>query len=226
MKNENIESPITARTEHIDNENIIYGRNSVLELIKSGKPVDKIFVSRGEREGSITLIVAEALKRQIPVIEVDKRKIYEYGDNCQGVAAMIPEMEYASLEDIIKLAAESKQPLFVVILDHVNDPHNLGAIIRSAECAGAHGVIIPKRNAATLNAAAVKASAGAAMHIPVCKVANITATIELLKKNNVWIYAAESGGESLYDAKFEGATALVFGSEDNGISRLVKEKSD
>ncbi len=204
----------------------VCGRNAVRELIRSGKPVDKVLVRKGEREGSIRLVVAEAVAAGIPVVEVDKRKIDSYGANAQGVCAIVPAREYASLDDIFVRAEAKGQPPFIVILDHVADPHNLGAVIRSACCAGVHGVIIPKRGAALLNTTAVKASAGASEYIPVCRVSNIAQTVDELKKKNVWVYAAEAGGESYRKIDFTGATALVLGSEGDGVSRLVREKCD
>ncbi len=207
-------------------ENAVCGRNAVRELIRSGKPIDKILVQKGEREGSIRILVAEAVAKGIAVIEADKNKIMSYGKNTQGVCALVPEREYASLEDILQNAESKGQPPFIIILDHVADPHNLGAVIRSACCAGAHGVIIPKRNAATLNSTAVKASAGGAEYVPVCRVANIAQTVEELKKKNIWVYGAEAGGNDFRKTDFKGATALVFGSEGDGISRIVKEKCD
>lgn len=210
-----------------EKDNVICGRNAVRELLKSGKPVDKILVRKGgEREGSITLIVAEAIAAKIPVIEADRRKLDEYGENNQGVCAIIPEREYASLEDIYAKAESKGQQPFIVIADHINDPHNLGAVIRSACCAGAHGVIIPKRNCATLNATAVKASAGASEYVPVCRVPNIASVIEELKKKNIWVYCAEADGSDLYSCDFGGGIAIVLGSEGGGVSRVVRERSD
>lgn len=204
----------------------VCGRNAVRELIRSGKPIDKILVRKGEREGSIRLVVAEAVAAGIPVIEVDKHKIDAYSPNAQGVCALVPEREYASMQDIFDRAAAKDQPPFIIILDHIADPHNLGAVIRSACCAGAHGVIIPKRGAATLNTTAVKASAGAAEHLPVCRVSNIAQTVDELKKKNIWVYAAEADGTDFRKSDLNGAIALVFGSEGDGVSRIVREKCD
>lgn len=204
----------------------VCGRNAVRELIKSGRPVDKILVQKGEREGSIRLVVAEAIAAGITVVEADRRKIEAYGANAQGVCALIPEREYAQLEDIFAEAAKKGEPPFIVLCDHIEDPHNFGAVIRSACCAGAHGVIIPKRGSATLNSTAVKASAGASEHIPVCRVSNIAQTVDELKKKNVWVYAAEAGGADYRKTDFTGALALVFGSEGDGVSRIVKDKCD
>ncbi len=202
----------------------VCGRNAVRELIRSGKPIDKILVRKGEREGSIRLVVAEAVAAGIPVIEVDKHKIDSYSQNAQGVCALVPEREYASMQDIFDRAEAKDQPPFIIILDHIADPHNLGAVIRSACCAGAHGVVIPKRGAATLNTTAVKASAGSAEHMPVCRVSNIAQTVDELKKKNIWVYAAEADGSDFRKTDLSGGIALVFGSEGDGVSRIVREK--
>lgn len=204
----------------------VCGRNAVTELLKSGRPVDKLLVRAGKKENILSVIVATAISKGIPVVEADRRKLDSYGENHQGVAALVPEREYDSLEDIFKLADKRGEPVFMVLLDHINDPRNLGAVIRSAECAGAHGVIIPKRNAAGLNAAATKASAGADMHIKVCKVTNLAYAIDRLKERGVWIYAAEPAGNCVYGVDLKGPAAIVLGSEGSGISRLVREKSD
>jgi|LSQX01.1.fsa_nt_gb 23S rRNA (guanosine2251-2'-O)-methyltransferase len=205
---------------------VVYGRNAVSELLKSNRPIDKILVKKDSKESPLSVIVSKAISLGIPVVEADKRKLDDYSPNHQGVVALVPEREYASLEDIFALAESRGEKPFIVILDHINDPHNLGAVIRSAECAGVHGVIIPKRNAATLNATASKAAAGADAHIPVCKVSNITFAVEELKQRGVWIYSAEAGNTSIYDTDLTGPVAVVLGSEGEGVSRLVREKSD
>lgn len=204
----------------------VCGRNAVSELLKSGRPVDKVLIRTGGREGPLSVIAAKAISLGIPVVEADKRKLDGYSENHQGVVALVPEREYASLDDIFALAESKGEPPFMVILDHVNDPHNLGAVIRSAECAGVHGVIIPKRNAAMLGTIASKASAGADAHIPVCKVTNIASAIDELKTRGVWIYSAEADGSSMYQADLKGPAAFVFGSEGGGVSRLTRDKSD
>lgn len=206
----------------------VCGRNAVLELLKSGRAVDKLFVRKGDREGSITLIVAEAISRKIPVIEVEKGKIdlLSEGTNHQGVVAMAAAKEYVSVDDILKIAEERGEKPFIVIADEIADPHNLGAIIRSAEGAGAHGLIIPKRRSAGLTATVDKASAGALEHLAVAKVTNLAATIDDIKEKGVWVYGAEADGEPYYNTKFDSACAIVVGSEGNGISRLIREKCD
>lgn len=206
----------------------VCGRNAVLELLKSGRAVDKLFVRKGDREGSITLIVAEAVARKIPVIEVEKNKIdmMSNGTNHQGVVAMAAAKEYVSVDDILKIAEERGEKPFIVIADEIADPHNLGAIIRSAEGAGAHGLIIPKRRSVGLTAAVDKASAGALEHLAIAKVTNLAVTIDELKEKGVWVYGAEADGEPYYNTKFDSACAIVVGSEGYGISRLVRDKCD
>ena len=209
-----------------ESENLIAGRNAVRELLKSGKTIDKLYILKGVKDGLLSVIFAEATRAGVPVVESDRAALDRMAAANQGVIAQIPEREYASLEDIIALAAERGEAPFVVILDCVSDPHNLGAIIRSAECAGCHGVIIPKRRSALLTPAAVKASAGAVEHIPVCKVANLSSAIEYLKGNGLWIYALEADGQPYDGIDYKGGCALVLGSEGEGVSRLVRENSD
>lgn len=204
----------------------VAGRNAVIELLRSQRPVDKILMLRQEGGGSLPKIAAMAKERGIPVKEVAREKLDSLcpGVNHQGVAAIAAAHDYASLEDIYARAGD--EPLFVVIADGIEDPHNLGAIIRSADAAGAHGVIVPKRHGAGLTAAVMKASAGAAEHLPVARVTNLAATVEELKKRNVWIYAADMSGESWCGVDYAGAVALIIGSEGAGVSRLLRERSD
>lgn len=206
----------------------VIGRNAVRELLKSGRAIDKILVKKGEHEGSATVLVAEAIARGIPVVEVEKAKLDSMSGFAphQGIIAMAAEKEYCSVEDILKIAEERGEKPLIVISDGITDPYNLGALIRCAEGVGAHGLIIPKRRATGLTPLVTKASAGAIEHLAVAKVVNIAATIELLKKNNVWIYAAEAGGQSYYDTDFSGGCAIVFGSEGNGVSKIVMDNSD
>lgn len=216
------------RSEREPVEGAVIGRNAVRELLKAEREIDKIFVRRGDREGSIVVIIAEAKNAGIPVIEVDKVKLdaMSGGVNHQGVVAMAAEKEYSSVEDILKIAEERGEAPIIVIADGITDPYNLGTLIRCAEGVGAHGLIIPKRRASGLTPLVTKASAGAIEHLAIAKVSNITAAIETLKAKGVWIYAAETGGKNYYDTDFSGPCALVFGSEGEGISRLVMEKSD
>lgn len=180
-------------------ENIVAGRNAVLELLKSGRGVDKIYIQNGAREGSVTVIVAEAAKRGIPTVDADRRKLDALcgGVAHQGVAALASEIEYAGIEDILRIADSRGEAPFIVIADSINDPHNLGALIRSACCAGAHGVIIPKRRAVQVTPAVIKASAGAIEHIAVARVPNLAAAVDELKEKNVWLYAVEADGRAV-----------------------------
>jgi 23S rRNA (guanosine2251-2'-O)-methyltransferase len=209
-------------------ENLIYGRNAVLELLKSGKDVDKIMIQKGQREGSITTIAATAIKLGVPVIDASKQKLDMMcaGGVHQGVCAFASAVEYAELDDIFKAAEEKNEPPFFAAADGIEDPHNLGALLRCCECAGVHGLIIPKRRSAVLGAAAAKASAGALSYVPVVKVSNIANTLKELKERGVWCYAAEAGGQSVYEAPLDRAAVFVFGSEGGGVSRLVKEICD
>ncbi len=211
-----------------EDEGVVVGRNAVRELLKSGRDIDKIFVQRGEREGSIVVLAAEATARHIPLVEVDKVKLDKMtsGANHQGIVAMAAEKQYSTVEDILAIAEERGEKPFIVISDGITDPHNLGALIRCAEGAGAHGIIIPKRRSVGLTAAVTKSSAGAIEHMAIAKVTNIAATVELLKKKGVWVFAAEAGGDAYYDTDFNCAVAIVLGSEGNGVSSIVKEKSD
>lgn len=211
-----------------NDKNLIVGRNAVRELLSMERDVDKIFVSKGEREGSIKMLVAEARERGIPVIECDRSKLdsMAMGERHQGIVAIAAEMNYSSLDEIIACAEEKGEKPLIAVLDGVEDPHNLGAIIRSAECLGFHGIIIPKRRAVGLTATVAKASAGAILHMKIAKVTNLASTIDELKERGFWVYAADMDGEAYYRTDFGGAAAIVLGSEGFGISRLVKEKCD
>ncbi len=205
---------------------IVAGRNAVRELLRSGRTVDKILVCG--REGSIVALVAEAKERKIPVINVDSAKLdnVSAGAHHQGIVAYASQKEYVEPDDILTFAEERGEKPLIVICDGVEDPHNLGAIIRCAECAGAHGVIIPKRHSAGLTPVVAKASAGALWHMPVAKVVNIAETVERLKEKGVWTFAAEAGGTAYYETDFDLPCAIVFGSEGAGVTRLVKERCD
>lgn len=209
-------------------ENVIFGRNAVRELLAGGRDIEKIYIQVGDREGSVNQLIGIAAERKLPIHEVDRAKLDSIacGGNHQGIIAIAAERNYASVEDILAYAEERGESPFIIVLDGVEDPHNLGALIRSAECSGAHGVIIPKRRAVGLTSTAVKASAGAAEHMRVAKVTNLAATIDELKERGLWFYAADMDGNSYYDTDFSGGVALVMGSEGFGISRLVKEKCD
>jgi len=206
--------------------NIVVGRNAVSELIKTGSPVDKILVSG--REGSIVAIISEAKKKGITVVDSTTESLDRLarGENHQGIAAMVAEKAYCTVEDILAIAAERGEKPLIVVCDGIEDPHNLGAVIRCAECCGAHGVIIPERRACGLTPAVSKASAGAIMHMAVAKVGNIAQTIDKLKDSGVWTFAAEAGVNDFFETDFNLACAIVLGGEDSGVSRLVREKCD
>lgn len=210
------------------NEGLVIGRNAVRELLKSGRAVDKIFVQKGDREGSIVVLVADAVAKHIPLVEVEKIKLDKMTANAnhQGIVAMAAEKEYCSVDDILKIAEERGERPFLVIADGITDPHNLGALIRCAEGVGAHGLIIPKRRAVGLTPAVTRASCGAIEHLAIAKVTNLAAAIDDLKKRGIWVFAAEAGGDAYYNTDFRCPCAIVLGSEGDGVSRLIKEKSD
>lgn len=209
-------------------EGVVVGRNSVRELLRSGRSIDKIFVKSGTREGSLTVIVAEAISQKIPVVEVTQEKLdsLAQGTNHQGVVAMAAEKEYTDVDGILAIAKERGETPLIVIADGIEDPHNMGALIRCAECAGAHGIIIPKRRNVGITATVSKASAGALEHMAIAKVTNISATVDELKKKGLWIFAAEAGGTAYYETDFNTPAAIIFGSEGFGVGKAIKEKSD
>lgn len=207
----------------------IEGRNPVAEALKSGRRIDKLYVKRGDKQGSIIPIIREAKRRGIPITEADGGKLNEMSEtkNHQGVIALVSPIEYAEVEDILNIAREKGELPFIVILDRINDPHNLGSVIRTANCAGVHGVIISKYDSVGVTATAMKASAGAAEFTPVARVSSLAKTIDELKEAGLWITGADASGDrSLYEADFKGPVAIVVGSEGSGISRLVAEKCD
>lgn len=218
--------PRQNRDDSKGRENAVVGRNAVAELLKTGTPIDKILVSGVE--GSVKVIVAKAKEARIPVVDTTSDYLDRLcgGENHQGVAALVAEKAYCTVEDIFEIARERGEKPLIVVCDGIEDPHNLGAVIRCAECEGAHGIIIPERRACGLTPAVSKASAGAIMHMAVAKVANIAQTIEKLKENGVWTYAAEADGQDFYDTDFSGGCAIVLGGEDSGVSRLVRERCD
>lgn len=209
-------------------KDIIFGRNSVSEAIKAERPLDSILVARGERTGSIPKILSDAKNADIPVKEVDRKKLdFMCGHgNHQGIVAVGAVKAYSTVDDIFALAEEKGEAPFIIVCDEIEDPHNLGAIIRTAEAAGAHGVIVPKRRSAPLSFAVAKTSAGAVEFMHVARVTNIPQTLEELKERGVWIYCADMDGETFYNANLKGSVALVIGSEGKGVGRLVKEKCD
>ncbi|MFC2476151.1 MAG: 23S rRNA (guanosine(2251)-2'-O)-methyltransferase RlmB [Catonella sp.] len=214
-----------------DNEEdslIIYGRNAVLEAFRSGKTIDRLYVQEGVADGTLQSILRTAKKTDAVINFVSKDRLNKYaeGDKHQGVVAMAAAYNYADVEDILNAAKEKGESPFIIVLDDIEDPHNLGAIIRTANQAGAHGVIIPKRHAVGLTATVARTSAGAINYTPVAKVTNISRTIEELKEKGIWFACADMSGELMYNCNLTGAIGLVIGSEGSGVSRLVKEKCD
>ena len=212
--------------EIVPNENLLSGRNPIREALKSGRDIEKLLVARGELSGSAREIVQMAKERRIPVQEVDRSRLDDITHNHQGMLAFASAYQYSTLEDMLELAESREEAPFLILLDGITDPHNLGAIIRTAECVGAHGVIVQERRAVGLTPAAVKASAGAIEHIPVARVTNLTNTLESLKEKNIWAYAADMDGESYDTVNFEGGVALVIGAEGEGVSRRVLDSCD
>lgn len=207
----------------------IEGRNSVLELLESGKDVNKIFVTRGEKHGSINKILGIAKERKIIVVEKDKKQMDEMAqeENHQGVIAIVPPFEYVEISDILEVAKERNEDPFVIVLDGIEDPHNLGSIIRTAETAGVHGVIIPKRRAVSVNSTVNKASAGAVEHMKIARVTNISDAIEELKKAGLWVCGtAVDTNKYYYNQDLTGALAIVIGNEGKGIGEKVKKNCD
>ena len=207
----------------------VEGRNSVLELLESGKDINKIFVARGEKQGSINKIIGKAKDSKVVIVETDKRKLDEMSQtgNHQGVIAIVPPFEYCDVDDILNVAKEKNEDPFIIILDGIEDPHNLGAIIRTAETAGAHGVIIPKRRAVGVNSTVNKSSAGAVEYMKVARVNNITETMNYLKEQGLWIIGTDIDTDKYYyNQDMTGPIAIVIGSEGFGMSRLVKENCD
>lgn len=208
---------------------IIEGRNAVLEALRAGRAIDKLYIARGETDRALGHIAGLARERGIAVSDCDRRKLdaMSVTKAHQGVIAVCAVREYASLDDILALAESRGEAPFVVVCDEISDPHNLGAIIRSAECVGAHGVVIPKRRSAGLTAVVGKTSAGAAEHLPVARVANISAALQELKDRGLWVYGAAAEGSSpMWETDLTGPLALVIGSEGEGLGRLVRERCD
>lgn len=218
------------KTQNFDNQrnDIIAGRNPVMEAIRSGRSIESILIAKGERSGSVVAIVAKAKQKNIPVKDVDQKKLdfLAKGVNHQGIVAQCAVKEYSSLEDVFALAEERNESPFVIVLDKIEDPHNLGAIIRTAECAGAHGVIIPERRSAGLSYTVEKTSAGALEYMPVVRVKNISSVIQKLKDRGIWVYGADMDGQSYKKTNFDGPVALVIGNEGKGISPLVAKDCD
>ncbi len=219
---------MSEQRKNAGNENMIEGRNAVMEAFRSGKPVDKLYVLDGCQDGPVRSIVREARKHDTILQFVEKERLNQMSETGrhQGVIAYVAAYEYAEVDDMLKLAEERGEDPFLILLDGIEDPHNLGAIIRTANLAGAHGVIIPKRRAAGLTAIVAKTSAGALNYTPVAKVTNLAKTMEELKKKGLWFVCADMGGEVMYRQNLTGPIGLVIGNEGEGVSRLVKENCD
>ncbi len=215
--------------EEIEYQDQVEGRNSVLELLESGKDINKIFIEKGDKQGSINKIIAKAKERKIVIVEIDKQKMNQMAKtpNPQGIIAIVPPFDYCEIYDIINLAKEKNEDPFILILDGIEDPHNLGSIIRTAETAGVHGIIIPKRRAATVNSTVNKTSAGAVEHMLIARVNNLNETINTLKQQGIWICGTDiNTNKYYYNQDLTGPIAIVIGNEGAGISRLVKENCD
>ena len=210
-------------------EDQVEGRNSVTELLKSGKDINKLYVQKGEKHGSINEIIKLAKQNKVVITELDRAKLDQMSEshNHQGVIAIVPPYEYCDVDEILEYAKSKNESPFILILDGIEDPHNLGSIIRTAECSGVHGIIIPKRRSVQVNATVNKTSAGAAQYVKVARVNNLTETIKYLKENDVWIYGTDIEGKCYYnEQKYNGGVAIVIGSEGFGMSRLVKENCE
>ena len=226
LKSKVIPSVSAHTIQENDREDLLTGRNPIREALKSGRDIEKILVAKGDLSGTAQQIVAVAREMRVPVQMVERARLDALADNHQGMIAFASAYQYAVVDDIINEAKQRNEDPFIVILDGVTDPHNLGAVIRTAAAAGAHGVIVPERRAVGLTPAAVKASAGAVEHIRVARVMNLTNEIKRLKNLGIWVYGTALEGEDYRDVDFKGPCALVIGSEGDGISRLVREQCD
>lgn len=207
----------------------IEGRNAVLEYLESGKDINKILITKGEKHGSINKIIAIAKERKIIISELERSKLNQIAqtENNQGVIAIVPPYDYCEVEDILEVAKKRQEEAFILILDGIEDPHNLGSIIRTAETAGVHGIIIPKRRACGVNSTVSKVSVGAVQHMKIARVNNINETIKFLKQNDIWICGTDGQAKTYYfQQDFKMPIAIVIGSEGYGMSRLVKENCD
>lgn len=219
----------TVRAQDAEADGVIEGRNAVIEALRAGASIDKIFIQKGETDKTLGHIASTARAAGVVVVDADKRKLdfMSRTHAHQGVIALVSVREYVSVEDILNIAREKGENPLIVVCDEISDPHNLGAIIRTAECAGAHGVIIPKRRSAGLTSIVGKTSAGAVSYVPVARVPNIPALLEQLQKEGVWVFGtAAEGTTTLYSADLKGPAAIVIGSEGEGMTRLVREKCD
>lgn len=220
------------KVKSTDNQSLsdqVEGRNSVLELLESNRDINKIFVAKGEKHGSINKILSIAKEKRIVIVEADRQKLNQMSEsnNHQGVIAIVPPYDYCEVEDILDYANSKNEKPFILILDGIEDPHNLGSIIRTAETAGVHGIIIPKRRACGVNSTVTKVAAGAVEHMKIARVNNINDTIKYLKENDIWICGTDMDAKRYYyEEDFKGAIAIIIGSEGFGMSRLVKENCD
>lgn len=233
MRQEHSEETITKQTRPVEQESeadgLIEGRNAVMEALRAGTSIDKIYLQKGETDRTLGHIASTAREKGIVVVDADKRKLdfMSRTKAHQGVIALASVREYVSVEDILDIARQKGENPLLVVCDEISDPHNLGAIIRTAECAGAHGVIIPKRRSAGLTSIVGKTSAGAVSYVPVARVPNIAALLKDLQKAGVWVFGtAAEGSTTLYDSDLRGSAAIVIGSEGDGMSRLVREGCD
>lgn len=216
------------KPERTERDDLIIGRNAVREALKAERPAECLMVQRGDKKGAVAPLVAQCIEKKIPVKEVDIKKLdFMCGhSNHQGVILIAAAKEYSTLEDIFENAESKNEQPFIIICDGLEDPHNLGAVIRSAEAAGAHGVVIPSRRSTGLGYTVGKSSAGALEYMPVARVTNLNVAIEEMKKRGVWVYAADMDGKPYYETDMSGAIAIIVGSEGKGVGRLVKENAD
>ncbi len=219
--------PIRKDKEEKNYEDVVAGRNAVLELLKSDKDINKIYIERGEKHGSITEIIAKAKEQKIVMVEVPISKLDFMAENHQGVVAVVPPFNYCEIDDILNVAKERNEDSFILLLDGIEDVHNLGAIIRTAETAGVHGIVIPKRRNVAVNSTVSKVSAGATSYVKVARVNNLNETIRYLKEKGLWIIGTDGDSKiEYYNQDLKGPIAIVIGSEGFGMSKLVKENSD
>ena len=229
MKNQKEKMKNIQNNKNNEFQDQVEGRNSVLELLETEKDINKIFIERGEKHGSINKIIGMAKDRKIVIVEVDKNKLNQMAqsNNHQGVIAIVPPFNYCEVEDILNEAKLRKEPPFILILDGIEDPHNLGAIIRTAETAGVHGIIIPKRRACSVNSTVCKVASGAVEHMKIARVNNLNDEIKYLKEHDVWVYGtAIEATKYYYEENLKGSIALVIGNEGAGMSRLIRENCD
>ncbi len=222
-------SPEDRRADENENsyDDVVAGRNAVLELLKSEKDINKLFIERGEKHGSINEIIAKAKEAKLVIVEVDKSKLDQMAENHQGVVATVPPFNYCEVEDILDFAKEKNEDPFILILDGIEDPHNLGSIIRTAETAGVHGIIIPKRRTVTVNSTVAKVSTGATSYVKIARVTNLNECIRKLKDSGLWVIGTDGDAQTLYyNQDLKGPLAIIIGSEGFGMSKLVKENAD